>query len=235
MLSPGVLPHARPLITARPRTTEIERAPCRMIYLLVSDDSLFHRMVSETFLQDEEVCQLGRPQEERRGLGRARPPFYGDLAEPETFRRVGARPAVGRAGLHEGRRADARRPWTPCPRSRPEVKVLVTTTNGELDHLVRGQPAQGVLGGHGGGPAGDGVRAAAHAGARAGGARPCWIPPRTSPCCSSPTPTPTASPARWPCARCCGATAPPRPSSPSAASRGPRTSPCCSSWRSTWR
>ena len=26
-----------------------------MIYLLVSDDSLFHRMVSETFLQDEEV------------------------------------------------------------------------------------------------------------------------------------------------------------------------------------
>ena len=56
-----------------------------MIYLLVSDDSLFHRMVSETFLQEEEVWSwAGRKKngEAWPGPGAA---FYGDPGDPETF------------------------------------------------------------------------------------------------------------------------------------------------------
>jgi hypothetical protein len=56
-----------------------------MIYLLVSDDSLFHRMVSETFLQEEEVWSwAGRKKngEVWAGPGAA---FYGDPGDPETF------------------------------------------------------------------------------------------------------------------------------------------------------
>ena len=56
-----------------------------MIYLLVSDDSLFHRMVSETFLQEEEVWSWAG----RKKNGDAWPgpghPFYGDPAEADTF------------------------------------------------------------------------------------------------------------------------------------------------------
>ena len=59
-----------------------------MIYLLVSDDSLFHRMVSETFLQEEEVWSwAGRKKngEAWSGPGAA---FYGDPGDPDTFREV---------------------------------------------------------------------------------------------------------------------------------------------------
>ena len=65
-----------------------------MIYLLVSDDSLFHRMVSETFLQDEEVFSWAG----RKKNGEAWPgpgaPFYGDTSEAETFRTVAPGKAV---------------------------------------------------------------------------------------------------------------------------------------------
>ena len=59
-----------------------------MIYLLVSDDSLFHRMVSETFLQEEEVWSwAGRKKngEAWSGPGAA---FYGDPGDPDTFSHV---------------------------------------------------------------------------------------------------------------------------------------------------
>ena len=52
------------------------------------------------------------------------------------------------------------------------------------------EPAQGLLGGHGGGPAGDGDRAAAHPGARAGRARRARTPRRTSPSLLQPDPDP---------------------------------------------
>jgi nanoRNase/pAp phosphatase (c-di-AMP/oligoRNAs hydrolase) len=107
-----------------------------MIYLLVSDDSLFHRMVSETFLQEEEVFSwAGR---KRNGEAWAGPgaPFYGDTSEADTFRPV----APGKAVVALVCMKDAERTAhavDALSRSRPEVKVLVTTTDGELDHLVR--------------------------------------------------------------------------------------------------
>jgi nanoRNase/pAp phosphatase (c-di-AMP/oligoRNAs hydrolase) len=108
-----------------------------MIYLLVSDDSLFHRMVSETFLQDEEVFSwAGRKKngEAWRGPGSA---FYGATSDTETFRAVAPGKAVVALVCMKDadRAADA---VDALSHSRPEVKVLVTTTNGELDHLVRG-------------------------------------------------------------------------------------------------
>src|SRR5258706_3360482 len=107
-----------------------------MIYLLVSDDSLFHRMVSETCLEEEEVWSwAGRKKngEAWEGSGAA---FYGDPGDPETFRGVvPGRDAVAVVCFKDPQRTaqavDA------LSSSRPEVKVLVTTTNGELDHLVR--------------------------------------------------------------------------------------------------
>lgn len=106
-----------------------------MIYLLVSDDSLFHRMISETFLQDEEVwAWAGRRKNEAwAGPGHA---FYGDLGSPETFRTVvPGRDVVALVCLKDSREAveavDA------LARGRDEAKVLVTTANGELDGLVR--------------------------------------------------------------------------------------------------
>ena len=108
-----------------------------MIYLLVSDDSLFHRMVSETFLQDEEVFSwAGRKKngEAWAGPGEA---FYGDTSETGTFRVVA--PGKSVVALVCMKDADrTARAVDALSRSRPEVKVLVTTTNGELDHLVRG-------------------------------------------------------------------------------------------------
>jgi len=108
-----------------------------MIYLLVSDDSLFHRMVSETFLQEEEVFSWAG----RKKNGEAWPgpgaPFYGDTSEAETFGSV----APGKAVVALVCMKDAARTAQAVDalsRSRPEVKVLVTTTDGELDHLVRG-------------------------------------------------------------------------------------------------
>jgi nanoRNase/pAp phosphatase (c-di-AMP/oligoRNAs hydrolase) len=108
-----------------------------MIYLLVSDDSLFHRMVSETFLQEEEVFSwAGRKRngEAWSGPGDA---FYGDTGEAETFRTVApGKAVVALVCLKDAARTAAA--VDALSRSRPEVKVLVTTTDGELDHLVRG-------------------------------------------------------------------------------------------------
>ena len=93
-------------------------------------------MVSETFLQEEEVFSWAG----RKKNGEAWPgpgaPFYGDTSEAETFRTV----APGKAVVALVCMKDAARTAQAVDalsRSRPEVKVLVTTTDGELDHLVR--------------------------------------------------------------------------------------------------
>jgi nanoRNase/pAp phosphatase (c-di-AMP/oligoRNAs hydrolase) len=108
-----------------------------MIYLLVSDDSLFHRMVSQTFLQEEEVWSwAGRKKNGEAWAGPGKP-FYGDAAEADTFGAVApGRAAVALVCMKDP--AMAARAVDALSRSRPEVKVLATTTNGELDHLVRG-------------------------------------------------------------------------------------------------
>jgi nanoRNase/pAp phosphatase (c-di-AMP/oligoRNAs hydrolase) len=107
-----------------------------VIYLLVSDDALFYRMVSTTFLEDEEVWSwAGRKRNGDRweGPGQA---FYGDLGEPETYAEIGAdRPSVALVCLQEPRRAEAA--IDALADARPEVNVLLTTTNGELRQLSR--------------------------------------------------------------------------------------------------
>jgi nanoRNase/pAp phosphatase (c-di-AMP/oligoRNAs hydrolase) len=108
-----------------------------LIYLLVSDDSLFHRMLGETFLQDEEVWSwAGRRRNgaDWSGPGRA---FYGDSGEAETFRAPGADRAdvVALVCLKDPDGAAAA--VKALSEAHPAAKVLVTTTNGELDHLVR--------------------------------------------------------------------------------------------------
>ena len=107
-----------------------------MIYLLVSDDSLFHRMVSDTFLQEEEVWSWAGRKKNGEAWGGSGAAFYGDPGDPETFRAVvPGRDAVAVVCFKDPQKTahavDA------LTSSRPEVKVLVTTTNGELDHLVR--------------------------------------------------------------------------------------------------
>ncbi|HET7746376.1 MAG TPA: DHH family phosphoesterase [Vicinamibacteria bacterium] len=113
-----------------------------MIYLLVSDDSLFHRMLSETFLQDEEVFSwAGRKRPTQAPPGHAEwpltgRPFYGDPAEAGTFRDIGpGRDQVVLVCLKDTALAEAT--VRALSRASPSAKVLVTTTNGELDHLVR--------------------------------------------------------------------------------------------------
>ena len=107
-----------------------------MIYLLVSDDSLFHRMVAETFLQEEEVWSWAGRKKNGTDWGGPGSPFYGDPADPETFGAVvPGRPVVALVCMKDP--AQAARVVDSLSRSRPEVMALVTTTNGELDHLVR--------------------------------------------------------------------------------------------------
>lgn len=129
-----------------------------MIYLLVSDDSLFHRMLSETFLQDEEVfswaglsagrngfARPGEPGGKRPPKAPRRPgpdwpitgrPFYGDPRAAETFRGVApGRDQVALVCLKDTAAAEAT--VRALSEANPAAKVLVTTTNGELDHLVR--------------------------------------------------------------------------------------------------
>lgn len=108
-----------------------------MIYLLVSDDSLFHHMLSETFLQEEKVFAWGgrrRNGETWAGPGEA---FYGDLGDPGTYQSVvPGREAVALVCVRDAGRAAAA--VEALTASRPDVKVLVTTTNGELDRMVHG-------------------------------------------------------------------------------------------------
>src|SRR5687768_6308140 len=107
-----------------------------MIYVLVSDDSLFHRMVSETFLQDEVVWSWAGRKKNGEAWAGSGTPFYGDLDDAETYGILeGGRAATALVCLKEQARTapavDA------LSRRLPGVKVLVTTVNGELDHLVR--------------------------------------------------------------------------------------------------
>jgi nanoRNase/pAp phosphatase (c-di-AMP/oligoRNAs hydrolase) len=107
-----------------------------MIYFLVSDDSLFHRIVSETFLQDEEVWSWAGRRKNGEAWAGPGHPYYGDLADPGTFEGLEpGRDAMALVCLKDpGRTTEA---VDALSRSRPDVKVLVTTANGELDHLVR--------------------------------------------------------------------------------------------------
>lgn len=107
-----------------------------MIYLLVSDDALFHRMVGQTFLQDEEVwCWAGRRRngDAWEGPGSA---FYGSLDDPQTFAELApGREVLAMVCLRDP--AQAHRAVEALSTCR-DAKVLVTTANGELDDLVRG-------------------------------------------------------------------------------------------------
>src|SRR6185436_15501523 len=106
-----------------------------MIYLLVSDDSLFHRIVSETFLQDEEVWSWAGRRKNGEAWAGPGQPYYGDISDPGTFEGlVPGRDTTALVCLKDpGRTEDVVAALT---RSRPDVKVLVTMANGELDHLV---------------------------------------------------------------------------------------------------
>ena len=106
-------------------------------YVLVSDDPLFHRVVSETFLQDEAVwAWAGRKSngESWRGPGE---PFYGDPSSAGTFRGILAeqKKAVALVCLKDT--AQAAPVVEALSESLPEIKILVTTANGELDSLAR--------------------------------------------------------------------------------------------------
>lgn len=107
-----------------------------MIYLLLSDDSLFHHMVSETFLSGEQVWSwAGRKKNGEAWTGPGSP-FYGDPGEPDTYRAVVPEgEAVAVVAFRDPQRTVAT--VDALTQGRPEIKVLVTTANGELDHLVR--------------------------------------------------------------------------------------------------
>lgn len=107
-----------------------------MIYLLLSDESLFHHMVSETFLSEEQVWSWAGRRKNGEAWSGPGSPFYGDPGEPETYR--AALPegeAVAVVAFRDPQRTVAT--VDALIQGRPEIKVLVTTANGELDHLVR--------------------------------------------------------------------------------------------------
>jgi nanoRNase/pAp phosphatase (c-di-AMP/oligoRNAs hydrolase) len=107
-----------------------------MIYVLVSDDSLFHRMVAETFLQDEVVWSWAGRRKNGDVWAGSGTPFYGDLDDAETYGVLeGVRAATALVCLKE--QARTAQAVDALSRRLPGVKVLVTTVNGELDHLVR--------------------------------------------------------------------------------------------------
>jgi nanoRNase/pAp phosphatase (c-di-AMP/oligoRNAs hydrolase) len=107
-------------------------------YVLVSDDPLFHRMVSETFLQGESISSWAgrrRADPHLRGPGI---PFYGDPADPATFRAVledqGQKKTVALVCLRDPAQTAA--VVEALAYARPEIKILVTTADGELDSLA---------------------------------------------------------------------------------------------------
>ena len=93
-------------------------------------------MVAETFLQDEEVwAWAGRRKNGEAWAGPGRG-FFGDPADAGTFSPIApGRPAVALVCMKDPQAAA--RVVEAVSRGREDVKVLVTTTNGELDHLVR--------------------------------------------------------------------------------------------------
>lgn len=106
-----------------------------MIYLLVSDDSLFHRIVVATFQKDEEVwCWAGRKKNGEAWAGPGQG-FYGDPCDPATYEALPERGAVALVCLKDALRAE--QAIGALGAARPDVKVLATTTNGELAHVVR--------------------------------------------------------------------------------------------------
>lgn len=107
-----------------------------MIYLLVSDDTLFHRIASATVLQDKAVWTWAGPKKNGAAWDGPGRPFWGDPSAPETFAAVEPESeAVALVYLHDPQLAHAA--VEAVATSRPGVKVLVTTVNGELGGLAR--------------------------------------------------------------------------------------------------
>jgi nanoRNase/pAp phosphatase (c-di-AMP/oligoRNAs hydrolase) len=109
-----------------------------VIYLLVSDEPLVHRMVAGTFLQDEEVWSwAGRKRNGERWDGPGQP-FYGDPLEPDTYADPGAgRPTAALVCLQDPKRAGA--VLAALAEARPEVKALLVTADGEWRQPPRAQ------------------------------------------------------------------------------------------------
>jgi nanoRNase/pAp phosphatase (c-di-AMP/oligoRNAs hydrolase) len=107
-----------------------------VIYLLVSDEPLVHRMVGGTFLQDEEVWSwAGRKRNGDRweGPGQA---FYGDPGEGDTYAEVGAgRAAAALVCMQDARRSEA--VVAALAESRPEVKVLLLSAGSDWRQAAR--------------------------------------------------------------------------------------------------
>jgi nanoRNase/pAp phosphatase (c-di-AMP/oligoRNAs hydrolase) len=109
----------------------------RLNYVVVSDDPLFHRMVSETFLQDERVWTWAGRRREGAAWKGPGVPFYGDPAEPATFAAVLKEHKKTVALVCVREPVQARLAIEALSRSLPEIKILATTANGELDSLAR--------------------------------------------------------------------------------------------------
>jgi hypothetical protein len=112
-----------------------------VIYLLVSDEPLVHRMVEGTFLQDEEVWSwAGRKRNGERWEGPGQP-FYGDPAEPDTYTEPGAgRSAAALVCMEDPKRAEA--VVAALAEARPEVRALMITPDGDRRGAARDQVRQ---------------------------------------------------------------------------------------------
>jgi nanoRNase/pAp phosphatase (c-di-AMP/oligoRNAs hydrolase) len=104
-------------------------------YVLVSDDPLFHRVVSQTLLQGEAVSTwAGR---KRNGGDVPGEPFFGDPADPDTFRGILGDHKKGVALVCLKDAALAVPVVEAVSEAIPEIQILVTTESGELDSLAR--------------------------------------------------------------------------------------------------
>ena len=104
-----------------------------MKYVLVSDDPLFHRIVTETFLQGEPLSTWGG--RKRNGEAARGELFFGDPTDAATFRGLPSDPRKTVALVCFRDRGQAAPVVEALTEALPEIKILVTTANGELDAL----------------------------------------------------------------------------------------------------
>jgi nanoRNase/pAp phosphatase (c-di-AMP/oligoRNAs hydrolase) len=98
-------------------------------YVLVSDDPLFHRLVTETLLKDETVWTWGG--RKRNGEAARGGVFHGDPADSATYTPLrDAKRTVALLCLRES--AAAASIAEAVTRALPEVKILVTTPDGAV-------------------------------------------------------------------------------------------------------
>jgi nanoRNase/pAp phosphatase (c-di-AMP/oligoRNAs hydrolase) len=105
-------------------------------YVLVSDDPLFHRTVPQTFLDDAPVSVWAGRKRLELWRGRAAP-FYGDPADPATYENAldPHKRTIAVVCLRQSSQSAAI--VDAITRARPEIQILVTTTNGELGSVPR--------------------------------------------------------------------------------------------------